>query len=103
MEHAKRRLAAVVSADVVGYTRLMGVDETGTLARLNACIDAVISRRVDTRDGNIIKYMGDGLLIGASRPKVNTALSLLEGNGAIKRSGKTIVCSVMELEDIAGI
>jgi CRP/FNR family cyclic AMP-dependent transcriptional regulator len=43
------------------------------------------------------------LLIGASRPKVNTALSLLEGNGAIKRSGKAIVCSLFELEEIAGI
>lgn len=43
------------------------------------------------------------LLIGASRPKVNTALSVLEGNGAIKRSGRAIRCSVFELEDIAGI
>lgn len=43
------------------------------------------------------------LLIGASRPKVNTALSLLESNGAIKRSGGAILCSVFELEDIAGI
>ncbi|MBU2583687.1 MAG: Crp/Fnr family transcriptional regulator [Alphaproteobacteria bacterium] len=43
------------------------------------------------------------LLIGASRPKVNTALSLLEGNGAIKRSGQSITCSVFELEEIAGI
>ncbi|MEQ8824319.1 MAG: Crp/Fnr family transcriptional regulator [Filomicrobium sp.] len=43
------------------------------------------------------------LLIGASRPKVNTALSLLEGNGAIKRDGQSIRCSVFELEDIAGL
>lgn len=43
------------------------------------------------------------LLIGASRPKVNTALSLLESNGAIKRSGQSILCSVFELEDIAGL
>ncbi len=38
------------------------------------------------------------LLIGASRPKVNTALSLLEGNGALKRSGKEILCNIDELE-----
>ncbi len=38
------------------------------------------------------------LLIGASRPKVNTALSLLEGNGALKRSGREIVCNIEELE-----
>lgn len=41
------------------------------------------------------------LLIGASRPKVNTALSLLETNGALKRGKDTIVCSIDELEDIA--
>ncbi len=38
------------------------------------------------------------LLIGASRPKVNTALSLLESNGALKRSGREIVCNIEELE-----
>ncbi len=41
------------------------------------------------------------LLIGASRPKVNTALSMLEANGALKRGKDTIVCSIDELEDIA--
>ncbi len=43
------------------------------------------------------------LLIGASRPKVNTALSLLEGDGALKRSSGKIVCNVELLQDIAGI
>lgn len=38
------------------------------------------------------------LLIGASRPKVNTALSILEGNGALKRDGRTITCNIDELE-----
>jgi len=41
------------------------------------------------------------LLIGASRPKVNTALSLLESNGAVKRGKNTIICNIDELEDIA--
>lgn len=59
----QRRLSAIVSADVVGYSRLMGLDEAGTLARLNVCIDAVISRRVDARQGRVVKFMGDGLLI----------------------------------------
>lgn len=43
------------------------------------------------------------LLIGASRPKVNTALSMLEANGAIKRGKKSIICNVDELENIAGL
>lgn len=41
------------------------------------------------------------LLIGASRPKVNTAISLLESNGALKRGTKCIICNVDALEDIA--
>ncbi|MEO1207739.1 MAG: Crp/Fnr family transcriptional regulator [Pseudomonadota bacterium] len=41
------------------------------------------------------------LLIGASRPKVNTALSLLEANGALKRGKDSIICAIDELEDIA--
>lgn len=43
------------------------------------------------------------LLIGASRPKVNTALSMLEAGGAIKRGKKSIICNVDELENIAGL
>ncbi len=43
------------------------------------------------------------LLIGASRPKVNAALALLEGGGAIERSDKQLVCDLDELENIAGV
>ncbi|MDX2258007.1 MAG: Crp/Fnr family transcriptional regulator [Hyphomicrobiaceae bacterium] len=43
------------------------------------------------------------LLIGASRPKVNTALSLLESSGAIRRGNQSIICAIDELEDIAAI
>lgn len=43
-----------------------------------------------------------GLLIGASRPKVNTALSLLESSGALQRSGARIICDIEELQSIAG-
>ena len=41
------------------------------------------------------------LLIGASRPKVNTAISLLESNGALKRGNKSIICNIEKLEEIA--
>jgi len=43
------------------------------------------------------------LLIGASRPKVNTALSMLESSGAIKRGKNSILCNIEELENIAGL
>lgn len=59
---ATRRLAAVVAADVVGYSRLMGLDEAGTLSALRshrAAIDPVFA----ARGGRLVKTMGDGLLL----------------------------------------
>jgi adenylate cyclase len=59
----ERRLAAVLVADVVGYSRLMGEDETGTLARLKVCRHDVIDPATAHFHGHIIKLMGDGALI----------------------------------------
>ncbi|HYM01937.1 MAG TPA: adenylate/guanylate cyclase domain-containing protein [Stellaceae bacterium] len=58
-----RRLAAVLAADVVGYSRLMGSDEEGTLARLNALRREVIDPAFAQHGGRIFKTMGDGLLV----------------------------------------
>ena len=58
-----RRLAAILAADVVGYSRLMGDDEAGTLARLNALRNEVIDPAVALHRGRIFKTTGDGLLI----------------------------------------
>ncbi len=62
-EGTQRRLAAIVSADVVGYSRLMGVDETGTLATLRAHRADLIDPLIAERGGRIVKTMGDGLLL----------------------------------------
>ena len=62
-ERTQRRLAAIVSADVVGYSRLMGADETGTLAALNAHRSELIDPLVAKHGGRIVKTMGDGLLL----------------------------------------
>ena len=59
----ERRLAAILAADVVGYTRLMGEDEAGTLARLTALRNDVIEPLVAQHRGRIVKLMGDGLLV----------------------------------------
>jgi adenylate cyclase len=58
-----RRLAAVVSIDVVGYSRLMGRDETGTLAALATHRAELIDPRIKEHGGRIVKTMGDGLLL----------------------------------------
>jgi adenylate cyclase len=63
MGREQRRLTAVVSADVAGYTRLMGVDESGTLAALKAHEAELIEPAVAGHGGRIVKKMGDGLLI----------------------------------------
>jgi class 3 adenylate cyclase/tetratricopeptide (TPR) repeat protein len=61
-ERVKRRLVAILAADVVGYSRLMGNDEVGTLAALNEHRAAVLDPRISERGGRIVKLMGDGTL-----------------------------------------
>ncbi len=63
VKRTKRRLAAIVCADVVGYSRLMGADETGTLASLRAHRAALIDPKIAEHGGRIVKTMGDGLLL----------------------------------------
>src|SRR6185503_9931302 len=59
----ERRLTAILAADVVGYSRLMGEDEVGTLARLQSCRRELIDPAIEEFRGRIIKLMGDGALI----------------------------------------
>ena len=58
-----RRLAAILAADVVGYSRLMGVDEEGTLAELKAHRRELIDPLITQHQGRIVKTTGDGLLL----------------------------------------
>ena len=62
-ERLQRRLAAILSADVVGYSRLMGADEAGTLSRLNALRRELIDPTISAHSGRIVKLMGDGALV----------------------------------------
>ncbi|MGH6714795.1 MAG: adenylate/guanylate cyclase domain-containing protein [Bradyrhizobium sp.] len=59
----ERRLAAVLAADVVGYSRLMGVDEEGTLARLKECRRVLVDPKIAEHRGRIVKTTGDGMLV----------------------------------------
>ena len=58
-----RRLTAILAADMVGYSRLMGEDEVGTLARLQTCRRKVVDPAIEKYHGRIIKLMGDGALV----------------------------------------
>ena len=58
-----RRLAAILAADVAGYSRLMGVDEEGTLERLKALRRELVDPKIAEHHGRIVKTTGDGLLV----------------------------------------
>jgi adenylate cyclase len=58
----ERKLAAILAADVAGYSRLMGADEEGTLARLKALRRELLDPKIDEHHGRIVKTTGDGLL-----------------------------------------
>lgn len=60
---AERRLAAILAGDIVGYSRLMGVDEEGTLARVNAIRREFWEPKITEHRGRIVKRTGDGVLI----------------------------------------
>jgi adenylate cyclase len=59
----ERRLAAILAADVVGYSRLIGADEEGTLAQLKSIRSDLIDRKIAEHNGRIVKTTGDGLLV----------------------------------------
>src|SRR5437868_14614726 len=61
--HVERKLAAILAADVAGYSRLMGADEEGTLARLKAHRRALVDPKIKEHRGQIIKTTGDGALV----------------------------------------
>jgi adenylate cyclase len=59
----ERRLAAILAADVVGYSRLMGADEEGTLERLKAHRRELVDPKIREHRGRIVKTTGDGMLV----------------------------------------
>ena len=59
----ERRLAAILAADVAGYSRLMGMDEEGTLAQLKGHRQALVDPKIEEHRGRIVKTTGDGMLV----------------------------------------
>jgi adenylate cyclase len=59
----ERRLAAILAADVVGYSRLIGLDEEGTLERLKAHRRQLVDPKISEHRGRIVKTTGDGMLV----------------------------------------
>lgn len=76
-----RRLAAILAVDMVGYSRLMAIDESGTLARLKRLRREIIDPGVETAGGEVAKLTGDGLLALFS-----SVVAAVEGAAAIQRA-----------------
>jgi adenylate cyclase len=85
----ERRLAAILAADVVGYSRMIRADEDGTLTALKALQANHINPRLAEHNGRIVKLMGDGMLVefssvvDAVRSAVETQVALAEYNAAL--------------------
>ena len=85
----ERRLAAILAADVAGYSRLMGADEEGTLARLKALRRELADPKIKEHHGRIVKTMGDGLLlefasvVDAVRCAVDVQREMMERNANV--------------------
>src|SRR5262245_3488740 len=90
-EGVQRRLAAILAADVAGYSRLMGADEEGTLARLKAHRRDLLDPKIGEHHGRIVKTTGDGLLaefasvVDALRCAVEIQRGMAESNAKVPR------------------
>jgi TolB-like protein len=80
-ERTQRRLAAIVSTDVVGYSRLIGTDETGTLARMKAYRQELWSPEIEKHDGRVVGTAGDALLV-----EFASAVSAVESSLSVQQA-----------------
>ena len=85
-ERINRKLAAILAADVVGYSRLMGADEAGTLAALKRHRETIFDPAVAAHNGRIVKLIGDGTIVefGSVVDAVNCALSVQRSGAALR-------------------
>src|SRR5262245_61382136 len=106
---AQRRLADILTADMVGYSRLMGQDEAGTLKALKAIRAGVIDPKIAEHSGRIFKSTGDGLLaefpsvVNAVACAVEIQSALLAQNGTLSvRIGINVGDVIVEHGDLFG-
>ena len=84
-----RKLAAILVADVVGYSRMMAADETGTLAALKQHRETVFDPAVATHSGRVVKLIGDGTIVefGSVVDAVNCAVAVQRAGAAAAKNG----------------
>src|SRR5215831_16130510 len=90
----ERRLTAIFAGDVAGYSRLMGVDEEGTLARLNAHRREFLEPKIADHRGRIVKRTGDGILIefasavDAARCAIEIQRGMIKRNASVPQDNR---------------
>ena len=96
-ERTQRRLAAILAADVVGYSRMMGVNEAGTLTALKAWQRDIVQPLMTKHYGRVVKLMGDGVLaefasaVNAVECAVNMQEAMAAANEGVPEERKIIV------------
>jgi len=85
-ERVQRRLAAILAADVAGYSRLMGADEEGTLAALKSHRGELVEPTIARHTGRIVKTMGDGILVEFPSPVEAVRCAVEIQQGAVRRA-----------------
>jgi len=85
-EGTRRRLAAIVSADVVGYSRLMGADETGTLAAMQAHRKELWNPTIEQFDGRVVGTAGDAILVEFASAVAAVESSIVVQQGMSERN-----------------
>jgi adenylate cyclase len=106
LEGEQRRLVAILVADVVGYSKLIGDDEGGTLAQLKALLSEVIKPAIGKHSGRLFKSVGDGFLVefASAVQAVNCAKAIQEANtGSLSlRIGIHVGDVVVQGDDLMG-
>jgi len=93
-DRVERRLAAILAADVVGYSRMMGADDEGTLAQLMTYRKELIDPKIIEHRGRIVKTTGDGMLVefvsvvDAVRCAVEIQRGMAQRNAEVPREGR---------------
>src|SRR5206468_10336070 len=107
-ERIHRRLAAIMVADVVGYSRMMEADEAGTLASLKQRRKAILEPVVRAHQGRVFKLMGDGVLVefasavNAVECAIDLQNKMAEANGDVADEGRITLRIGSNLGDVIG-
>jgi class 3 adenylate cyclase/TolB-like protein len=88
-ERVERRLAAILAADVFGYSRLMGADEEGTLSRLKSHRRELVDPAIRRHRGRIVKTTGDGVLVEFASPVEAVRCAAEVQRGMVARNANT--------------